>query len=549
MPSRVSLLFVLLLAGRIPAAAQPTVWFEDRARDAGLTVVTRSGGADKAHILESTGNGVLVLDYDGDGWPDLYFVAAYRLPRTAETEDDGSRLYRNLGRSSEPIFEDVTERAGAGLHVYGHGGCVGDVDGDGDADLYVTAFGPNVLLENLGGRFEDATAATGVGDPGWSIGCALFDADGDGDLDLFVANYVEATWDEVLAARRTRRWRDQVAVMDGPRGLPEAANTFYRNRGDGTFEEATEVSGLAGRDYSMAAVAFDADHDGDLDLFVANDSTPNRFYRNRGGGVFDEAGTASGLAYDGDGGVQGSMGVGVGDADGDGWLDLVVTNFAHDHYIFYRSLGGTLFQDDSFASGLAAATYVPLGWAPILFDVDLDGDLDLFLANGHIYPQVDDAAALNERYRQRDQLLVADGGRWHELAEAGPGLEVVESSRGAAALDVDLDGDVDLAVSHQDAAPSLLVNATTGAGHGLTLVPGSAPGTRVTVTAAGRVQVGQVVAGGSYASESERALVFGLGSVTSAERVEIVWPDGRRQAWIGLPTGRYVVPAPGTAGR
>jgi enediyne biosynthesis protein E4 len=245
------------------------------------------------------------------------------------------------------------------------------------------------------------------------------------------------------------------------------------------------------------------------------------------------------------------MGVGVGDADGDGWPDLVVTNFAHDHYIFYRSLGGKLFQDDSFASGLAAATYVPLGWAPILFDADLDGDLDLFLANGHIYPQVDDAPALNERYRQRDQLLVADGGRWHDLAEGGPGLEVVESSRGAAALDVDLDGDVDLAVSHQDAAPSLLVNDTAGAGHSLTVVLGVAPwspapaGTRVTVTSAGQVQVGQVVAGGSYASESERALVFGLGAASAAERMEVVWPDGKRQAWLGLAAGRrYVLPAP-----
>jgi hypothetical protein len=246
------------------------------------------------------------------------------------------------------------------------------------------------------------------------------------------------------------------------------------------------------------------------------------------------------------------MGVGIGDTDGDGWPDLVVTNFAHDHYILYRSLGGKLFQDDSFGSGLAAATYVPLGWAPILFDADLDGDLDLFLANGHIYPQVDDEPALNESYRQRDQLLLADGGRWHDLGgDAGPGLAVVESSRGAAALDVDLDGDVDLAVSHQDAAPSLLVNVTAGAGRGLTMVLGGAPwspapaGTRVTVTAAGRVQAGQVVAAGSYASESERSLVFGLGTAQAAERLEIVWPGGKRQAWTGLPTGRrYVLPVP-----
>ena len=550
--------------------------FADRAAAAGLDLVSWSGSAEKPHILESTGNGVLALDYDGDGFQDLYFVAAYRLPcpgsaggeaahpdRTGDTP--GSRLYRNRG---DGTFADVTARSRAGLQVYGHGGCVGDADGDGLPDLYVTAFGPNVLLRNRGdGTFEDATAEAGVGDPGWSIGCAFLDADLDGDHDLYVANYIVATWDDVRAARRTRRWRGRVEVMDGPRGLPAAADTFYRNEGGGLFREATAAAGLAAADagYSMAVAAFDPDHDGDRDLYVANDSTPNHLFRNRGDGTFEEVGTRAGCAYNADGEVQGSMGIAVGDWDGNGWADLVVTNFAHDYYTLYGNLDGQLFQDDSFRSGLAVPTYVPLGWSAIFLDADRDADLDLFLANGHIYPQVDDDPALNESYRQPNQLFLNDGGRLREVsAAAGEGFAVVESSRGAAAFDLENDGDLDIAVSNQDARPTLLVDvgerpqgwlAADLAG------PAGPPplGARVSLWERGREAPGavpqerQVVAGGSYASQSDLRVHFGLGpagSARSAARLEVAWPGGRRQAFRELPGDRfYVIPPPPAADR
>lgn len=375
--------------------------FIDRSDEANLAVVTYSGGSEKNHILESTGNGVLVLDYDLDGYQDLYFVSAYRFPSRGKTEPHPSTLYRNLG---DGTFADVTEQAGVGAAVYGHGGCVGDVDSDGFPDIYVTAFGSNVLYRNNGdGTFFDITERAGVGDASWSIAATFFDEDGDGDHDLFVGNYVETTWEEVHSARRTALWRGKVWGLYGPKGLPGSANTFYVNNGDGTFSDGTEASGLGeGADnYAMGVTSFDYDNDGDIDLFVANDSTPNCLYRNRGDGSFEEVGTESGCAYNANGATQGSMGVDFGDYDGDGWPDLVVTNFAHDYNTLYRNLEGRLFLDDTFSVGVAVPSFAPLGWGTFLFDVDNDRDLDLFFSNGHVYPQVDDDPTLYESFRQR----------------------------------------------------------------------------------------------------------------------------------------------------
>ena len=404
-------LFLTLIAGFLalltpPPAESQLPRFEDRTTAAGISVVTNSGSIEKPHILESTANGVLVLDYDLDGFVDLFFASAYRLPQGSAEEDERSALYRNNG---DGTFTDVTVAAGVDVRAYGHGGCVGDFDADGLPDIYLTILGPNILFRNNGdGTFTDVTDQAGVGDPGPSIGATFFDADGDGDQDLFVGNYLEASWEEIHGARRTRRWRGKVTVMDGPRGLVESRNTFYLNNGDGTFEEATEASGLAvgGYGYSMGVTSFDYDNDGDTDLYVANDSNANRLYSNRGDGTFEEIGTWSGTAYNADGRAQGSMGVGFGDFDGNGWLDLVVTNFAHDYYALYRNLSGQLFQDESFVARLTAPSFRPLGWGALFLDVDHDRDLDLFFANGHIYPQVDEDPSLGETYKQRNQLLV-----------------------------------------------------------------------------------------------------------------------------------------------
>jgi hypothetical protein len=552
MPSRRTcrLLLAISLTAH-PLASADDIRFAEGTRASGLSRETFSGGDEKPHILESTGNGVLALDYDGDGFQDLFFVAGFRLPRR-EDADERSALYRNRG---DGTFVDVSGRAGIEARVYGQGGCVGDVDGDGRPDVYLTAFGPNLLYHNNGdGTFSELGAAAGVDDPHWSVGCTFFDADGDGDHDLFVGNYLEADWDEVAAARRTRMWRGKVAVMDGPRGLPESANTYYRNDGTGRFDIATASAGLdaEGRGYTMGVASFDYDRDGDVDLYLANDSTPNRLYRNDGGGAFEEVGTWSGAAYDAEGRTQGSMGVGVGDVDGDGWLDLAVTNFAHDHYTLYRNLGGGLFADVSHGADLAVQTFAPLGWAAVFLDADNDGDLDLFFANGHIYPQVDDDPTLGESFRQANQLFANEGGRFRDVsAEAGEGLALKESSRGAVAVDADNDGDLDLAVSNQDARPQFLVNLAPAEAGWLILDlerSGRALGARAEVApevgAAGRRQVRERASGGGYASEGDPRLHFGLGRAPGASSVAVLWPGGRRADYRDLPADRIVVLAP-----
>jgi hypothetical protein len=546
-PLAIELAAVALLAAPAGGAAPGSpLEFVDRAAAAGLTVVTYSGGEDKSHILESTGNGVLALDYDGDGDQDLYFVNAFRLAELGRSPASHSVLYRNEG---DGTFRDVTRAAGVAATVYGHGGCVGDVDGDGLPDIYVTAFGPNLLYRNRGdGTFEEVTRRAGVGDPRWSIGATFFDADGDGDHDLFVGNYIEATWDEILAARRTRRWRDKVYVMDGPRGLPESPNTFYLNNGDGTFREATGEAGLdvGGLGYTMGVASLDYDRDGAMDLYLANDSTPNRLYHGRGDGTFDEVGTPSGSAYNAQGRVQGSMGVGVGDYDGNGWLDLAVTNFAHDYYALYRNLDGEFFADDSFTARVAMPSFRPLGWTAAFFDADNDADLDLFFANGHIYPQVDDDPSLYESYRQTNQLLVNEDGVFRDASsEAGPGFAVSESSRGAAVFDLEGDGDLDVAISNQDARPTLLVAAGRPQGHWTSVeLRGAAAlplGAVVEARAAGRSQLRQLLSGGSYASQNELDLHLGLGAAARVEELTVIWPGGGRQHFVDLPADRHLV--------
>ena len=524
------------------------VLFQDRTESAGFEVVTWSGGAEKNHILESTGNGILLLDYDGDGLVDVYFVNAIRLLPGRKTEPHSNTLYRNRG---DGTFADVTREAGVGSSAFGVGGAVSDFDNDGLLDIYVTNWGPNSLFRNNGdGTFADWTARAGVGDPRWSVGAAFFDPDEDGDADLFVANYIETSWDEVWTAERVRLWRGRVKVLDGPRGLKGSRNTYYRNEGDGTFTDATEAAGfLAGSgQYTMGVVSFDYDNDGDVDLYTANDSMPNGLYRNRGDGTFEEVGALSGSAYNADGATQGSMGIDVGDFDNDGRFDLVVTNFAHDYDTLYRNLGGS-FVDHSFVAGLAVPTFAPLGWGVHFLDVDHDMDLDLFMSYGHIYPQVDGDPVLHETFLQKDLLLLNQGGRYEDVsAAAGSGFEVLESGRGSAAGDLDNDLDLDIVVSNQDARPTYLANETEGAGHSLlvelvdTVGTRQALGARIEVAAGGVTQIRQISSGGSYASQNDFRAHFGLGENTILDRLTITWLDGGKETHEGLPADRaYVI--------
>lgn len=544
----------------VPSIASPVASqeYRDVAAEAGLLAVTGTGGPEKNHIAESTGTGVAVLDYDQDGLPDLYFANApsWDDPDGAWQARSGV-LYRNAGARS---FVDVTEAAGLVTDGYGQGAVSADFDGDGFPDLYVTTLGPNLLFRNNGdGTFSEIGERAGVADPGWSIGAVALDADGDRTLDLFVANYIETDARDIRAGQRTRRWRGRVSVLDGPRGLVPQANGFFRGRGDGTFEDASDASGIGDvpARYSMGAVALDFDDDGDQDIFVANDSGPNAMLENRGG-IFRDAGLFTGVALSADGATQGSMGVATADADEDGFPDLVVTNFAHDHYAFYQGVAPSLFLEDAVGAGMATATFRPLGWGALFFDAENDGDLDVAFANGHLYPQVEDDPALGETYGQPDQLFVRDG-RTYVASPLGP---PVRSSRGMALIDVEADGQWEIAVANQDASPTLWARdvPAEGAWIRLRLVDPAgerdALGARVTVVSPRQSRWQR--AGESYASDSERTLHFGLGprgdSGSPPVEIEVRWPDGfterpgaiaARRTWLlrrGRPPMRLGLP-------
>jgi len=505
------------------------------------------GGPTKDHILESSCGGVALFDYDGDGLLDIYLVTAAELTATRERVPRRNALYRNLGGWT---FQDVSKQAGVDLAAWGSGACVGDVDGDGRLDLYVTNWGPNALFRNRGdGTFANVTAAAGVAAGGWSTGCTFFDADADGDLDLYVVRYVETTWESLAHAQRTLNWRGGPRIMVGPTGLPGEADLFFENVGQGRFVEATDRHGLSDRSrgYGYGVVATDYDDDGFVDLFVANDSNPNFLYHNLGNGRFESVGLAAGVAVNGDGRAQAGMGADAGDYDGDLRVDLVLTTFAHDRYSLYRGIDGRLFEDAT-AAGLAAPTFVRMGWGAAFLDADLDGRLDLFFANGHIFSDVDKFPQLGETYRQKNQLFLNTGGRFRDVSErAGPGLQLAAVGRGLAVGDLDNDGDLDIIVNNMDGAPTLLDNQQRTQRHWIA-VRAAAPagnrfaiGARVTISAGGTKQMREVRSGGSFLSQNDLRTYFGLGDYAGPVNVDIRMPGGRRWEWTQLPGDRLHV--------
>jgi hypothetical protein len=506
--------------------------FEEAAR---IPTRTFGGGPTKDHILESVGNGVALVDYDGDGRLDVYLVTAAELTPARARVPHRNALYRNLGGWK---FEDVSSRAGLDAAAWGNGVCAGDVDDDGQIDLYVTNWGPNFLFRNRGdGAFEEVAARAGVAAGGWSTGCAFFDADGDGDLDLYVARYVSTSWDEVVRARRTLVWRNGPQIMVGPAGLPGEADLFFENMGNLRFKEATDAHGLtdAARSYGLAVVATDYDDDGLIDLFVANDSNPNFLYRNLGNGRFESVGLLAGVGVNGEARAQAGMGADAGDYDGDGLMDLVLTAFAHDRNTLYRNLGSGRFEDATPAAGLSASTFVRMGWGTAFLDADLDGRLDLFFVNGHIFSDIDRYPELRETYRQRNQLLRNTGTGFRDVSErAGGGLQLARVGRGLAVGDLDNDGDQDLVVSNMDDAPTLLENRQRTGHHWIAFRVWSpernrfAIGAKVTIDAAGKTQFREIRSGGTYLSQSDLRPSFGLGAHGGPVTVEVRMPGGRR---------------------
>jgi hypothetical protein len=535
-----------LLAAGAPGPPPGPLRFVDAAARLGITRVLEAGRPAKDHLLDSAGAGAAFLDYDKDGRLDVYLANGWRLDGAQVVERGKSALYRQRPEGS---FEDVTDRAGVGGDAqWTTGVTVADYDNDGWPDILVTSFGRNLLYRNLGdGRFENVAARAGVEAPGWNTAAAFFDADGDGWLDLYIAQYIDCTIDDVLKAKPTLSWRGLEQVAFGPFGLKGAPDHFFRNV-KGRFVDATEEAGMKdlALGFGLAVRAADVDDDGDLDVYVANDSDPNYLYRNDGTGHFKEVGVPSFSAFDGNGAAQASMGIAMGDADGDGILDMFVTAFSEDFSTLYKGLGGGFFSDVSRETGVGALTRLPLSWGTALADFDNDGDLDLVVANGHIYPQIDRHPAVIGTYRQKNLLLenrairgdVPAGAPPESLfrdatGAAGSGFEILRAHRGLAVGDFDNDGRLDILVTALDEPPELLHNEGH-AGSWLAVaceIPGGTAvpvGTRVTVTAEGRQMTRDVAAGNSYASTHDPRLHFGLGKAEKADEVLVRWPDGKR---------------------
>jgi len=510
--------------------------FVDVALEAGVVAPTWCGRPEKPHILESGGAGLALFDRDEDGDLDLFLVNGWRLEGSRVVERGRDVLYANRG---DGTFEDDTARSGLGDDGWGTGVEVGDANGDGHADVFVSNFGPDALYLSRGdGTFT--RAADSPGSDGWCTGAALFDADRDGDLDLFVAGYIHCTEKDVLEAEPTLDWRGH-KVMAGPFGLEGEADHYFVNDGSARFREATAEAGLTdiGLFYGFGVMALDLDDDLDMDLFVANDSNPNYLYRNDGSGHFQEMGLWSGAALDGSGMAQAGMGLAAGDVDRDGRVDLFETHFALDSATLYRNLGNCLFEDATVRFGLKTPTYKPLQWGAALEDLDLDGRLDLFVACGHIYPE---AALFPEEligYRQPNLVLLGGEQKFVDVSRrAGPGLEALHSARGLAAGDIDGDGDVDIVLSNIDEPPTVLRNDSPRRGAWLLVEATGA--VRVELRLGERHLVRHAVHGGSYCSVSDRRFHFGLGPVERVDELDVVWPDGGRSSLRDVGVDRVV---------
>lgn len=527
-----------------PGMKPPAVRFEDLA-EKGHIVGVNVSGSDKqqAYIIENTGTGVAIFDYDNDGLPDIFFVNGDRFDN--ELPRPRHYLYHNLGGLK---FEDVTEKAGIVHSDWGQGVCAGDIDDDGNIDLFVTAWGHNTLWRNQGnGTFRDETRERGLYVPNrrWSTGCAFFDYDRDGHLDLFVAHYLD--FDPTKVARPGTpgqcMWKG-FPVVCGPMGLPPEIMSLYHNDGHGHFTDVTARAGIQGsKAAGLTVLTGDFDNDGWPDVYVCGDSTPSLHFLNKRDGTFEEVGPYTGIAYNEDGQDQSGMGASAGDYDHDGLLDIVKTNFADDTPNLYRNLGRGTFMEVTSRAGLAVHTQF-VSWGVGFVDFDNDGWKDIFIANGHVYPDID-WRGVGQTFKQPRFLYWnrRDGEFYDISAQAGPGILARHSSRGIAVGDLDNDGDLEIVVVNMHEGPSLLKNFGE---HGnsvliqaLTKTGRDAIGARLTVTAGGITDIDEVRSGGYYVSQGDFRVHFGLRAETRADLV-VRWPDGSAESFRALPANHWI---------
>jgi hypothetical protein len=533
------LAFVLALMSSWPSEAlgqQPKIYFEDVTEQSGLKL-ERIPSAEKRYLIETMGGGVAFLDYDRDGWLDIYLtntptVQLFKAGKSGQLP--ANRLYRN---NHDGTFTDVSEKAGVAFRGWSFGVSVADYNNDGAPDLYLTNYGPNVLYRNNSdGTFTDVTRLAGVGDARWSSSSGWADYDRDGWLDLFVANYVEYDLSQLPDFGRGRYCLyKSLEVLCGPRGMKGAGDTLYRNNGNGSFTDVSRKAGVSDErgHYGLGVAWGDYDDDGDQDLYVANDTQANYLYINQGSGAFRDAGLLSGAALDANGKARAGMGIGVGDYDHDGKLDIGVTNFSEEAYALFRNQGAGTFTDAAFTAGIGKATLAYLGWGMFFGDFDNDGWGDLFAANGHVYPQVDQID-IGTRYRQRCLVFRNLGrGNFADVTDtAGPSINTPRAYRGAALGDYDNDGDLDVVLMDLDSGPVLLENRSQPGGTYLRI---NAPvGAKLTIETPGMKQVDEVRASGSYQSASEQVAHFGLGGSPVVERLIIRFPNGKTKTLINV---------------
>jgi hypothetical protein len=539
--------FVTLLTGiALCQSGGISIHLVDIAEKSGLRVTNTSGGHDKkAYILETTGNGAAIFDFDGDGANDIFIANGTTLDGGGQGPPRTSQLYHNDGHGN---FTEVSQEAGFSVEGWAQGVCVGDYNNDGKPDLLVTYYGHNRLYKNLGkGKFQDATSEARLPTTGirYGAGCTFVDYDRDGWLDLFVSNYVDLDLAKTPqpGANPFCEWKG-LSVMCGPRGLPLGHSVLYHNNKDGTFTDVSDSAGILkpGGRYGLGVVAADFDNDGWPDIYVACDMTPSLLYHNRHDGTFEERGTEAGVAYNFDGQLQAGMGVAVADFNGDGFLDIAKTNFSGDLPSLFKNEDGKFFTDVSQRAGLSSNHL--LGWGIAFVDLDDDGWKDLIIANGHVYPEVD-RAAVGDRYLQKTLVYRNLGnGRFADVtAQAGPALETPRPARGLAVGDVDGDGRPEIIIVNMNAAPSLLKNQGPRRNFLSVALAGtksnrSAIGARVTVEAGGRRQIDEVMSGGSYYSHNDMKLYFGLGQASSVNRLQVRWPSGAVQVWNDIPANQ-----------